>query len=74
MEILGLNVLVRTNVDADEALVVVPQRALTWKSFMPITSTTIDDPGLGTKIRVWEEGECLMTDINAAAKITNLNT
>jgi hypothetical protein len=74
MEILGLKVVVSTNVDADEALVVVPNRALTWKSFMPITSTVMDDPGIGKKIRVWEEGECLMTDVNAAAKITNLNT
>tara|TARA_Y100000310_G_scaffold127074_1_gene126103 strand:- start:595 stop:1464 length:870 start_codon:yes stop_codon:yes gene_type:complete len=71
MEILGLNVLVSTNVDADEAMVVVGQRALTWKAFMPISSVVIDDPGIGKKIRVWEEGECLMTDVNAAAKITN---
>ena len=74
MEILGLKVLVSTNVDADEALVVVGQRALTWKSFMPLTSVVIDEPGIGKKIRCWEEGECLMTDVNAAAKITNLNT
>jgi hypothetical protein len=74
MEILGLKVMVSTNVDADEALVVVPNRALTWKSFMPITTAVMDDPGVGKKIRVWEEGECLMTDVNAAAKITNLNS
>jgi len=71
MEILGLNVMVSTNVDADEAMVVVGQRALTWKSFVPITSAVIDEPGIGKKIRCWEEGECLMTDVNAAAKITN---
>ena len=74
MEILGLKVMVSTNVDADEAMVVVGQRALTWKSFMPITTAVMDDPGVGKKIRVWEEGECLMTDVNAAAKITNLNS
>ena len=74
MEILGLKVLVSTNVDADEAMVVVGQRALTWKAFMPLTSVVIDEPGIGKKIRCWEEGECLMTDVNAAAKITNLNT
>ena len=73
MEILGLKVMVSTNVDADEALVVVPKRALTWKSFMPITTAVMDDPGVGKKIRVWEEGEALMTDVNAAAKITSLN-
>jgi len=74
MEILGLNVIVSTNVDADEAMVVVGQRAMTWKAFMPLTSVVMDDPGIGKKIRVWEEGEAIMTDVNAAAKITNLNT
>jgi hypothetical protein len=74
MDILGLKVIVSTNVDADEAMVVVGQRALTWKSFTPITSVVMDDPGIGKKIRVWEEGECLMTDVNASAKITNTQT
>ncbi|MEO1955805.1 MAG: hypothetical protein ABGX42_04315 [Gammaproteobacteria bacterium] len=74
MEILGLKVLVSTNVDADEAMVVVGQRAMSWKSFVPMTSVVMDDPGIGKKIRVWEEGEAIMTDINAGSKITNLNT
>ena len=72
-EILGLNVIVSTNVDPDEAAVVVGQRALTWKTFMPITSVVIDDPGIGKKIRVWEEGEVLFTDVNAVSIITNIN-
>lgn len=71
MEILGLRVLVSENVTADEALVVIPQRALTWKVFTPLTTATVEDRGIGTKIRVWEEGEVLMTDTYAAAKITN---
>ena len=74
MEILGCKVLVSQNVDADEAILVVGQRAMTWKSFVPITSAVINDPGIGRKIRVWEEGEAIMTDTNAAAKITNTVT
>jgi hypothetical protein len=74
MEILGLKVIVSTNVDADEAIVVVGQRAMTWKTFVPLTSAVVEDVGIGKKIRVWEEGEALMTDINAASAITNLNT
>jgi|TARA_R100001244_G_C5155878_1_gene130378 hypothetical protein len=74
MNILGLKVIVSTNVDADEAMVVVGQRALTWKSFMPITSVVMDEPGIGKKIRVWEEGECLVTDPSAMSAITNLNS
>jgi hypothetical protein len=74
MDILGLKVIVSENVDSDEAMVIVGGRALTWKSFMPITSVVMDEPGIGKKIRVWEEGECLMTDPKAAAAITNLNS
>lgn len=73
MTILGLNVMVSTNVDADEAFVVVGQRCMTWKSFAPITSVTTDEPGIGMKIRVWEEGEAIMTDVDACCAITNTN-
>ena len=71
MEVLGLRVVVSENATTDEALVFVPQRACTWKSFMPITSAVIDDPGIGKKIRVWEEGEALLTDPKAAYLITD---
>ena len=74
MEILGLKVLVSANVDADEACIIVPQRCMTWKSFTPLTSAVIDDPGIGKKIRVWEEGEAIMTDTNACNIITNTAT
>jgi hypothetical protein len=71
MEILGLKVLVSENVTADQAMVVVGQRAMTWKNFMPVSSVVINDAGIGRKIRVWEEGEAIMTDTYAASKITN---
>jgi hypothetical protein len=74
MELLGLQVVVDENVTADYALVFIPQRAATWKSFMPITSVVIDEPGIGKKIRVWEEGECILTDPNAVNLITNTRT
>ena len=69
--ILGLKVIVSENVDADEVAVVVPQRCMTWKAFTPLTSAVITDPGIGKKIRVWEEGEAIMTDTNACCIITN---
>lgn len=74
MEILGLQVVVSTNATTDYALVFVPQRAATWKSFMPITSAVINDEGIGRKIRVWEEGECLLTDPKAVHLITDTVT
>lgn len=74
MNILGLKVLVSTNVDADECAIVVPKRCMTWYSFTPLTSAVIDDPGIGKKIRVWEEGEAVMTDVDASFILTNTQT
>lgn len=74
MELLGCRVVVSENCTTDQALLFVPQRACTWKSFMPITSVVIDEPGIGKKIRVWEEGEALLTDPKASYLLTNTQT
>lgn len=71
MGILGLNVVVSENASTDYALVFVPQRAATWKSFMPLSTAIINDPGIGRKIRVWEEGECILSDPKAVCLITD---
>jgi hypothetical protein len=71
MEILGCKVVVSTTFTSDYAVLFVPQRTATWKSFTPISTAIIDDPGIGKKIRVWEEGEILLTDPNAAYIITD---
>src|SRR3990167_8061621 len=70
--LLNMGVTVSTNVTSDEAMVVTDKRAVTWKSFMPLTHVVIDFPGLGKKVRCWEEGEALVTDPNAACKITGV--
>lgn len=62
LELLGLKVVVTTTAVTDSVVTFVMGRSATWKSFMPIASVVIDDPGLGKKIRVWEEGVCLLTD------------
>lgn len=72
MELLGLRVVICQNVTADYAAVVVPQRAATWKSFTPISTAVIDEPGIGKKIRVWEEGECILTDPRAVCLLSNV--
>jgi|TARA_B100000315_G_scaffold53819_1_gene48158 hypothetical protein len=71
MEILGCNVVVSENATTDYALLFVPNRACTWKSFMPITSVVISDLGIGRKIRCWEEGEALLTDPKAVHLTTD---
>lgn len=71
MGLLGLNVVVSENATTDYALVFVPQRACTWKSFMGLTTAMITDPGIGRKFRVWEEGEAILTDPKAVCLITD---
>ena len=62
MGLLGLKIVVSPNATADWVVTFVPNRAASYKSFMPITTAIIDEPGIGKKIRVWEEGEALLTD------------
>lgn len=65
MNLLGQKIVVSNNVTTGYVLQFVPQRASTWKSFMPITAQTKEEIGIGSKIRVWEEGVCLLTDPKA---------
>ena len=62
MELLGLKILVSHYASASWVVTWVPSRACTWKSFMPISTAVVDEPGIGKKIRVWEEGEAIQTD------------
>jgi hypothetical protein len=71
MEILGLKVVVTDNVTADKALVCVPDKACVWKSFTPITTAILKEPGIGVKVRVWEEGEAILERPKYVNLITN---
>ncbi|NJO30852.1 MAG: hypothetical protein HC874_27340 [Richelia sp. SL_2_1] len=74
MEILGLKVVVSANATTDYAVIWLPSRSATWKTFMPITSAVQTDPGIGRKIRVWEMGDCLLTDPRSVHLITDTTT
>lgn len=74
MQILGLNVRVNPNVKASGALVVIPQRSCTWKSHTDTTSRVIEEPGIGSKVRVWEIGEAILTDPKSVCLIYNTQT
>ena len=71
MEILGLSVVVSLNASTNEALVFVRNRVATWKSFMGLSTAIIHDPGIEKKIRIWEEGEVIVTDPKASYLITS---
>jgi hypothetical protein len=73
-ELLGCRVVVSENFTMDQALMFVDQRAATWKAFMPITSIVIDEPGIGSKVRAWEEGEAILTDPKASYLLSNTKT
>jgi len=72
MSILGLNIVVSQNATTAYVVTFVPKRAGTWKSFMPITSAVITEPGIGKKIRVWEEGVAILTDPLAVHCLTGV--
>jgi hypothetical protein len=71
MNLLGLNIKVSNNVTADQAVVVVPNSAATWYSFENINSRVVEEPGIGSMIRVWESGVPVVHEPNAIVRLTN---
>jgi len=65
----GVTIVESTSVPASYALVVKPKVCATWKSLVPLTSTTIEDPFKSVKIRVVEEGVVELTDPQAIVLI-----
>jgi hypothetical protein len=74
MNLLGGSVLVSENVVTDSVALWIPNRAASWKSFMPMMSAIKTEEGIGKKIRVWEEGEAILTDPKAVHLITDTTT
>ncbi|MAF42896.1 MAG: hypothetical protein CMI54_01830 [Parcubacteria group bacterium] len=74
MELLGNNVVVSENATTDYALQFLNQTSCSWKSFIGMKAVTIKDPGIGTTIRAWEEGEALLTDPKSVHLITDTVT
>lgn len=74
MNLLGMRIVVSNNVVADSVWVGLPDRAVSWRTETSTTGKVIDDPGIGSKIRVWEIGEAILTDPKAAFLITDTDT
>lgn len=70
-QICGMTIIVSTTVADDEALVIVGQRAATWKSAVGLTSAVIEDKGIKFTIRSWEIGQVQVTDPKAIYRITD---
>ena len=71
-KIANVGITTSNNCTEGQVLMLVPQRAATWKSFTPLTAVTKEEPGMGVQIRVWEDGEVLFTDPRAAYLITGV--
>jgi len=74
MELLGIRFKISTNATRDYALVLIPQRACTFKQYKSTTAHTIVEPGIGTKVRIEESGVAYLTDPNAVVLITDVLT
>jgi len=72
-QICGLKIIVSTNVDADEVMIVMGQRAATWKGVVGLQSAVIVDQGVSIKIRAWEMGHIQITDPMALYTITEVD-
>lgn len=70
-QIVGLKIIVSNSVTANEALIVIGQRAATWQSVTPLTSAVIEDKGIKVTIRSYERGQVQVTDPEAIHKITD---
>ena len=70
-QVAGLTIIVSTSVTADEALIVIGQRAATWRAATPLTSAVVEDKGINFTVRSWEIGHVRVTDPAAIYKITN---
>jgi len=73
MNLAGVNIKTSPNANVRQALMIVPQQAVTWRQHTPITARVIDEPGIGSKVRVWELGLPTVTDPKAICLISGLN-
>lgn len=69
--VMGHRIIVSTNMSEDTVIMFKPMCAV-WKSFMSLTTHIIDNPGIAKKIRVVEEGECILEHPLAVHVITDV--
>lgn len=72
MNLLGVKIVSQNSATATYGLMFVPKVAATWKSFTPLQTAVIHEPGIGKKVRIWEEGEAILHDPRAVNLMTGL--
>lgn len=58
MELLGCKIVVSENATTDQVVMIIPEKSLVWKEFMPLQTAIVDDPLIGKTFRCKVEGEC----------------
>jgi len=59
LELLGVRIIVSQLATADQVTFFIPDKAVVWKEFMPLSTAIINDEGIGKTVRVWAEGEAI---------------
>jgi len=70
-QVAGLKIKVTNSVSDDEAMIIMGQKAATWKTAVPLTTAVIEDAGIKFTIRAWEIGQLQVTDPLAIYVITD---
>jgi len=72
MELMGFEIVVSQLATADQVTCFIPDKAVIWKEFMPLTSAIVNDEGIGKTVRVWAEGEAIRPNPYAVYVITDV--
>jgi len=71
MELLGVKIVISQNATPDQATFFIPDKAVIWKEFMPLTTAIVNDEGIGKTVRVWAEGEAIRPNPYAVYVLTD---
>ena len=74
MEVVGNRIVVSQNATTDNVLQFIPNSACIYREFMPMQTVVINEPLIGSTIRVATEGEAILVDPNKVHQITDTVT
>jgi len=74
MEVVGNRIVVSQNATTDNVLQFIPNSACMYREFMPLSTVVIEEPLIGSTIRVATEGEAILVSPNKVHQITDTIT
>lgn len=70
MQLLGMSFKVSPNATSGKPIMIIPKLCASWKTAKGLTSAVVVDEGIGKEIRVWEDGEAILTAPKAVCVIS----